>query len=149
MAVARTIDRKLSRQRDQRRILIRTLATQLVETHAITTTAPRSKALKPYVEKLISKAVKGGLAQRRLVRSKLDTTSATNHLFDLIAPQMKRTSGFLTTSRAGSRKGDGTSLITLSFVDAIAEELPKTKTPVKSNKKADKLDKPTAKKAKT
>lgn len=125
MATLRSIDRKLSRQRDQRRVLIKTLATQLVEHHRVTTSAPKAKALKPYVERLVSQAVKGGLARRRLVRAKLDTAQAANHLFDLIAPQMKRTSGFLTHQKSPARQGDLTPMTTLNFVDSIADELPK------------------------
>lgn len=154
MARMRTIDRKLSLKRDQRRILIRTLATQLVEQHKLTTSRPKAKVLKPYAEKLISQAVKGGLARRRLVRAKLDTAAATNHLFDLIAPQLKRTSGFLTSSRAVERQGDLTPMTTLSFVDPIADEAPKKTAakpaakPVKAKAKPARSTKATKKAAK-
>lgn len=144
MATARSIDRKLSRQTDQRRLLVRILAVQLIEHGKITTTRPRAKVLKPYVEKLTASALKGGLARRRRAISQLDVYSA-NRLFDLIAPQMKRTSGFLSSSRAPERSGDLTPMVTLKFVDEIASELPAKKQPSKTAAK-----KPsTAKKAQT
>lgn len=142
MATARSIDRKLSRQTDQRRLLVRTLAVQLIEHGKITTTEPRAKVLKPYVEKLTASAIKGGLARRRRAIGQLDVYSA-NRLFDLIAPQMKRASGFLSSSRAPQRSGDLTPMVTLKFVDEIASELPAKKQPVKAAIKK----KPAAKKA--
>ena len=140
MPTTRSIDRKLSRKTDQRRILVRTLATQLIEHGRITTSAPRAKVLKPYVEKLTSSAVKGGLARRRKAIGKLDVYTA-NRLFDLIAPQMKRTSGFLTTSNAPVKSGDSTPMVTVKFVDEVSDELPK------ANKASKKEDKPKVKKA--
>lgn len=143
MSTARSIDRKLSRKTDQRRVLIRTLASQLIEHGQITTSAPKSKVLKPYVEKLTSSAVKGGLARRRRAISQLDTVYSANRLFDLIAPQMKRTSGFLTTSRAPERSGDLTPMVTLKFVDEISEDY---KPAAKPKKAKPSTTKPAAKK---
>ena len=125
MPAQRTVDRKLSRKSDQRQILIRTLVTQLIENGQLTTTAPKAKAVKHYAEKLISSAVKGGLARRRKAIAKLDTVYAVNRLFDLIAPQMKRTSGFLTSSPAVERQGDNSPMVALKFVDEVSDELPK------------------------
>lgn len=112
-------NRKLSRQSDQRRVLIRTLATQLIEHQAITTSRVRAKALVPYVERIVSSARRGDISARRFVRSRVDTVWATNHLVDTIAPQMKRQSGFLRITPAGSKVGDNTTLVQVSFVDPI------------------------------
>lgn len=144
MPTARSLDRKLSRKTDQRRILVSTLAVQLIEYGQITTTAPRAKALKPFMEKLVSSAVKGGLARRRKAIGQLDVYTA-NRLFDLIAPQMKRSSGFLTTSRAPERSGDLAPMVTVKFVDEISEELPKSSKPAK--KASTKDSQPKTKKA--
>lgn len=121
MPTARSIDRKLSRQSDQRRILLKTLATQLIEHGELTTTRPKAKALKPYVERLVSAAVKGGLARRRAVIAQVDTIESVNRLFDVIAPQMKRTSGYLTHLAAPERAGDWAAMRTLKFVDPIED----------------------------
>ena len=72
----------------------------------------------------------------------MDTVYAANRLFDLIAPQMKRTSGFLTSSFAGERQGDLSPMVTLKFVDAISDTLPQETAKAKPKAKA---NKPTAK----
>ena len=76
--------RKLGRERDQRRALIKTLASQLIDHHSIRTTLPKAKDLRPYVEKLVTKARKGDLASRRLVIAKVSTKESAHHLFDRI-----------------------------------------------------------------
>lgn len=115
----RSIDRKLSRERDQRRLLIRTLATQLVMHKSITTSRPRAKVLVPYIERIVARGQKGGLHARRYVRARLDTVEATHEVLDIIAPQSKRGSGFVRSKRAGFKVGDNTPLVTVSFVDTF------------------------------
>jgi large subunit ribosomal protein L17 len=141
----RASERKLSRQTDPRRLLIRTLATQLVEHHSITTTWPRAKRLVPYIDRLTARAKKGDLTARRYVRARLDTVEATHHLIDVIAPQTKRDSGFVRQVRAGFRSGDRAPLATVSFVDEISEVTAPKSAPVKSSQPA---KKPLAKKDK-
>ncbi|HET7630624.1 MAG TPA: 50S ribosomal protein L17, partial [Candidatus Saccharimonadales bacterium] len=88
--------RKLGRERDQRRALIKGLATSLVEYQAIETTLPKAKEVVPYLEKLITKAKKGDLASRRGVIAGLSTQAAAFKLVDAIAPQLGgRVSGHL------------------------------------------------------
>jgi large subunit ribosomal protein L17 len=114
--------RKFGRERDQRRALIKGLATSLVEHGKIETTLPKAKELVRYIEKLITKAKKGDLANRRRVIAGLSTQAAAFRLVDVIAPQLTgRTSGHVRVERTRLRVGDGAQLATIAFVDEIKE----------------------------
>lgn len=114
--------RKFGRDCDQRDALIKGLATSLVMRGKIETTLPKAKELVPYIEKLITKSKKGGLANRRQVIAALDTQEAAFRLFDLIAPQLtNRTSGHVRVERTKLRIGDGAQMATIAFVDEIKE----------------------------
>lgn len=112
--------RKFSRERDQRRALMKGLATSLVEHGSIETTLPKAKDLVRYIEKLITKAKKGDLANRRLVIAKLSTQAAAAKLVDEIAPQLTgRTSGHVRVARTRLRVGDGAQMARIGFVDEL------------------------------
>jgi large subunit ribosomal protein L17 len=114
--------RKFGRERDQRRALLKGLATSLVEHGKIETTLPKAKELVRYIEKLITKAKKGDLANRRAVIAGLSTQAAAFRLVDVIAPQLAgRTSGHVRVERTRLRVGDGAQLATIAFVDEISE----------------------------
>lgn len=114
--------RKLGRQRDQRRALLKGLATSLVEHGSIETTLPRAKELVRYIEKVITKAKKGDLSSRREVISALSTQAAAMRLVDVIAPQLTaRNSGHVRVERTRLRVGDCAQMATISFVDKISE----------------------------
>lgn len=112
--------RKFGRERDQRRALIKGLATSLVEHGSIETTLPKAKELSRYIEKLITKAKKGDLANRRAVIAGLSTQSAASKLVDDIAPQLTaRNSGHVRIERTRVRVGDMAQLARISFVDEL------------------------------
>lgn len=114
--------RKFGRERDQRRALMKGLATSLVEHGKIETTLPKAKELVRYIEKLITKAKKGDLANRRMVIAGLSTQVAAFKLVDEIAPQLTgRVSGHVRVQRTRIRKGDGAEMATISFVDELKE----------------------------
>lgn len=114
------IGRKFGRERDQRRALMKGLATSLVIHEKIETTYPKAKELVRYIEKLITKAKKGDLANRRRVIAGLSTQDAAFKLFDVIAPQLTgRTSGHVRVERTKLRVGDGAQMATIAFVDEI------------------------------
>ena len=117
--------RKFGRETDQRRALVRGLMCSLIEHQSITTTLARAKEIRRETEKLVTIAKKGGLANRRLLIARLDSVEAADLLMDVIAPQIKRDSGYLSIERAGFRKGDNTELGTISFVDEISLDQPK------------------------
>lgn len=111
--------RKFGRETDQRRALRRGLIKALIENTEITTTLARAKEIRREAEKLITIAKKGGLVNRRLLISRLDNIEAADLLMDVIAPQVKRDSGYLRIERAGFRRGDNTEMATIGFVDNI------------------------------
>lgn len=112
--------RKFGRERDQRRALIKGLATNLIDHGAITTTTPKAKELVPYFEKLITKAKKGDLHNRRQVISKVATVESAHKLVDDIAPKLTtRNSGHLRIEKKSNRRGDNAQMATVSFVDDV------------------------------
>lgn len=114
--------RKFHRERDQREALVKGLADSLITYESIETTLPKAKEVVPYVEKLITKAKKGDLHNRRQVISKLQTIASAHKLVDEIAPKLKaRTSGHLRITKTGARRGDNAPLARISFVDDLSE----------------------------
>ena len=112
--------RKLGRKRDQRRALLKGLATSLVMEESIETTLPKAKELVRYIEKLITKAKKSNLANRRAVIAGLSTQVAAVKLVDQIAPQLtSRTSGHVRVERTRLRVGDGAQMAIVEFVDEL------------------------------
>lgn len=145
--------RKFGRERDQREALIKGLASSLIEHESIETTLPKAKDLVPYVEKLITKAKKGGLHNRRQIISSIDGLNNAHKLVDDIAPKLTgRVSGHLRIERTVLRRGDNAQLARVSFVDDLqsapvakaAVTKPAAKTPTPAKKPAAK--KPVAKK---
>ena len=128
--------RKFGRETDQRRALTRGLMCSLIKEQSITTTLARAKEIRRETEKLITRAIKGGLFNRRLIIARLNDLETATLLIDKIAPQIKRDSGYLRIERAGFRRGDNAEMGTISFVDEISFE----------EKEEPKEEKPTAKK---
>ena len=117
--------RKFGRERDQRRALMKGLATSLVEHGRIETTLPKAKELKRHIEKIITKAKQGDLAGRRQVIAALSTRAAAYKLVDEIAPQLAhRTSGHVRVERPRLRVGDGAQMAIIEFVDEL-KSIPK------------------------
>ncbi len=118
--------RKFGRERDQRRALMKGLADSLIKYESIETTLHKAKEVVPYVEKLITKAKKGDLHNRRQIISDLQTISSAHKLVDDIAPKLNgRTSGHLRIEKTKLRRGDSTQLARVSFVDDLSTKAPK------------------------
>ena len=137
--------RKFGRENDQRTALTRGLMRSLIKYKSINTTLAKAKEIRRPVEKLVTLAKKGDLASRRLVIARLNDQLLGNELVDVIAPQIKRNSGFLRIEHAGFRRGDNAEMANISFVDEIKDkeepkEEPKTekKAPAKAAKKEEK-----------
>src|ERR1043165_2277720 len=89
------------------RQLLANLAASLFEAEGITTTVSRAKALRPYAEKLITKAKKGGVQRQREVVLKIHDSTATHKRFAEIPPRYAdRNGGFLRILKLGPRPGD-------------------------------------------
>ena len=114
--------RKFGRKTDQRKALTRGLMCSLVKYQTITTTLARAKEIRRTMEKLVTMAKEGGLHNRRLIIARLGDLESATLLIDVIAPQIKRDSGYLRIEHAGSRRGDNSEMGTISFVDEITIE---------------------------
>lgn len=135
--------RKLSRARDQRRALLKGLATSLVLEEKITTTKPKAKEVAPYLEALVTKAKKGDLNGRRQVLAAISTETAVKKLYEELIPRFSsRSSGFTRIKPAGWRRGDNAELATVSLTAEVAKKTEEKATKAKKSKA-----KPTAKKA--
>ncbi len=114
--------RKFHRERDQRNALIKGLADSLVKYETIETTIDKAKEIVPYIEKLITKAKKNDLHNRRQVIAGLQTIESAHKLVDELAPKMLgRVSGHVRIERTRTRRGDNAQLARVSFVDDLNE----------------------------
>jgi large subunit ribosomal protein L17 len=99
------------------RHMLANLACHLFEAGGITTTVTRAKALRPYAEKLITKAKKGGVHRQRQVVSTIHDTGATHKLFAEIAPRYAdRNGGYLRILKLGPRPGDNAPMARIELV---------------------------------
>src|SRR4028119_936738 len=103
----RVAGRKLQRTSSHRTAMFRNMAASLIKHEQITTTLAKAKELRPYVEKLITLAKKGGLSNRRLAHSRLLDDTQLAKLFDTLAPRYaERPGGYIRTVQAGIRASD-------------------------------------------
>jgi len=110
--------RQLRRTSEQRLALLRNLATSLIEHGAIETTEAKAKELRPFVEKLISKAKTGTLHARRLAVRHSHKRRAADKLFQEIVPNFPtRTGCYSRILRTGHRKGDGAEMARIELVE--------------------------------
>jgi large subunit ribosomal protein L17 len=109
--------RQLRRTSEQRLALLRNLATSLIENGAIETTEAKAKELRPFVEKLISKAKTGTLHSRRLAVRHIHKRCAADKLFQEIGPKFAtRAGGYTRILKTGHRKGDGAEMARIELV---------------------------------
>lgn len=145
--------KKFGREKSQREALLKGLAESLILQESIETTVTKAKEVVPYVEKLITKAKKGDLHNRRMLISDLNTVACVNKLVDEIAPKLSgRTSGYFRIKKTSLRRGDNVQMARISFVDDL-KAAPAPAKPAKqteeSPKKSAKPSKKPAAKAKT
>lgn len=90
------------------RLIMANLATDLIVHEKVTTTAAKAKALRPYAEKLITKARKGDLHSRRVILKDIHDKAAVAKLFEDVAPRYEeRQGGYTRITKLGPRRGDG------------------------------------------
>ena len=110
--------RKLQRTSSHRTALFRNMAAALIKHEQITTTTAKAKELRPYVEKLITLAKKGGLSNRRLAHGRLLDDAQLVKLFDVIALRYAgRDGGYCRIIKAGIRMSDAAQISIIEFVD--------------------------------
>jgi large subunit ribosomal protein L17 len=112
-----TNKRKFGREKNQRNALMRSLACNLIRDTKIRTTLAKAKELRPYVEKLVTKAKVTTVASRRLVNSKIHSVDETKKLFDTVAPKyMTRAGGYTRIVKLPNRDLDGSPMALIEFV---------------------------------
>jgi large subunit ribosomal protein L17 len=109
--------RQLRRTSEQKLALMRSLATALIERGAIETTEAKAKELRPFVEKLITKAKSGTLHARRLAGRHVQKRETADKLFQEIGPRYaKRAGGYTRILKTGHRKGDGAEMARIELI---------------------------------
>ena len=110
--------RKLQRTGAHRIAMFRNMSASLIKHEQITTTVAKAKELRPYVEKLITLAKRGGLANRRLAMSRLMDEAQLQKLFDVLAERYKdRNGGYTRIIKAGIRASDAAPIAIIELVD--------------------------------
>jgi large subunit ribosomal protein L17 len=110
--------RKLGRKTGHRNALFRNMAAALIKHEQITTTVPKAKELRPYMEKLITLAKRGGLSNRRLAMSRLGDETQLKKLFDILAERYAdREGGYTRVIKAGLRNSDAAPMAVIELVD--------------------------------
>ena len=114
----RIAGRKLQRTSSHRTALFRNMAAALIKHEQITTTVAKAKELRPYVEKLITLAKKGGLSNRRLAHARLLDDAQLVKLFDTLATRyVSRAGGYTRIIKAGIRASDAAPMAIIELVD--------------------------------
>ncbi|HTR79831.1 MAG TPA: 50S ribosomal protein L17 [Gemmatimonadaceae bacterium] len=110
--------RQLRRTSEQKLALMRNLAMSLIEHGAIETTEAKAKELRPFVEKLITKARSGTLHARRLAGRHVQRRATADKLFQEIGPKYAtRSGGYTRILKTGHRKGDGAEMARIELVE--------------------------------
>lgn len=130
------------------RKLLANLAKSLIEHQAITTTEAKARRLQPYIEKLITKALRGDIHNRRMVARKLSTQvskyergfDAVYTLFDVIAPKIdpNRKGGYTRIVKLAPRRGDNAPMVQISLV--LEKVTPKAKVNADADKTEAKVE---------
>jgi len=108
----------LGRKKGHREALLRNLTRALVEHKRINTTLAKAKALRKFVEPLVTKAKTNTMHSRRVVFSYLQDKEAVKELFGDIAGKVaNRPGGYLRIIKTGFRQGDGAEMAMIEFVD--------------------------------
>lgn len=107
------------------RAILRGLSRSLIAHGRVVTTETKAKKLRPYVEKLITKARKGGLHRRRQALSELGDKRLVHRLFGEVAPRTgDRPGGYTRILKLGPRRGDAAPMAIIELVDAPATRAP-------------------------
>ena len=110
--------RKLQRTSSHRAALFRNMSAALIKHEQITTTVAKAKELRPYVEKLVTLAKRGGLSNRRLAHARMLDDTQLKKLFDVIGPRYaERNGGYTRIIKAGIRASDAAPMAIIEFVD--------------------------------
>ncbi len=114
----RIAHRKLGRTTEHRMAMFRNMSASLIKHEQIMTTLPKAKELRPYVEKLVTLAKRGGLSNRRLAAARLQDDAQLAKLFEVLGPRYAdRPGGYVRVLKAGFRASDQAPMAVIEFVD--------------------------------
>jgi large subunit ribosomal protein L17 len=114
---------KLQRDSGARKALLRGLATSIILNDRVVTTITKAKAVRPFVEKIITLAKRDTLHSRRQAAASLETPGAVQRLFDTLGPRFsERNGGYTRIIRLGTRPGDGAEQ---ALIEVLGSELKK------------------------
>jgi large subunit ribosomal protein L17 len=127
---------KLQRTQGHRNALLSNLAVSLIEHGRIKTTVAKAKAVRPFVEKLVTKAKAGSLHDRRMALADLrHNENAVTRLFTEIGPlNNERKGGYTRIIKLGQRKSDASEMALIEWVDMPASGTPEVKAEPKAAK---------------
>ena len=110
--------RKFGRNKNQKKALINSLALNLIVRGKMKTTEAKAKELRPFIEKLVTKAKKDTMANRRMIISKLSNRKKeVKKLFEVIAPKYAdKNGGYTRLLKLGARKSDSARMAIIEFV---------------------------------
>ena len=121
--------KKFGRSSAHRKMLMRSLVTNLILAESIKTTLPKAKEARKDADRIVTIAKRGDLSARRLAASRLLEPKAVQKLFDKIAPGMKdRKGGYTRIVKLDTRKGDASEMCVLQWVTAAEAAAPATET---------------------
>lgn len=114
---------RLKRNSSHRLAMMRNMSTSLFREERIVTTLAKAKAMRPFAEKLITKAKNGGLHNRRLVARILQDETVLKKLFDSLAARYaERQGGYTRILKLDARRGDRAEMAILELVDRETSE---------------------------
>ena len=123
--------RKLGRTVSHRQAMFANMAASLIKHEQITTTLPKAKELRPFVEKLVTLAKKGDLHARRQAISQIRDVDQVGKLFSTLGPRYaERNGGYIRVLKAGFRHGDNAPMAVIEFVDRDVDAKGKDSGPV-------------------
>ena len=124
-------NKKLNRNSSHRKALLMNLSNALIKHEQITTTLPKAKALRPFVEKLLTMGKKADLLSRRKIISVIQDKGLSKKIIEVLAPRYKeRNGGYTRIIKLGNRFGDNAPTAVIEFVDRDTEAKGKDSGPV-------------------
>tara|TARA_B100000674_G_C37701264_1_gene850658 strand:- start:173 stop:610 length:438 start_codon:yes stop_codon:yes gene_type:complete len=134
-------NKKLNKTSSHRKAMFMNLSNSLIKHEQITTTLPKAKELRRFVEKVITLGKKGDLLSRRKTIAILQDVAMTKKIFDTIAKRYKdRNGGYTRIIKLGNRFGDNASMAVIEMVDRDEEAKGKDSGPVIEKKPAEELE---------
>ncbi len=124
-------NKKLNRTSSHRKALLMNMSNSLIKHEQITTTLPKAKELKRFIEKLITLGKKSNLLSRRKLISILQDSNTSKKIFDVLADRYKnRSGGYTRIIKLGNRFGDNAPMAVIELVDRDEEAKGKDSGPV-------------------